>query len=361
MYCSRCGKKVLDSMLFCPFCGAEIVVPDQGGEGKTFENPAPVIRDYSFDFDAAAEEDEVPKSDDAAPEPVETPDEPSLAPELLAEAEDIDEDLMRYLRKGAPEKATPAPDKAAPASESPRREAASDMFMEEEAPEAPEDDFDAYENALDRARRERKGRRYRQEDEEDDDEYHSRSGGLVVALVLFLIIAAAAIYGFSTPGQTMLARLDLPLPIVRPATYARLAQEADQADNPAQAAQYYERALQSGENADYALAAARDYGRLGYEAYRAGNYILAGDYYERALSKMPDSYDYAASAAMSYISAGERDRATQMLIRCTQLKPDTVDAYIRLQELYPDAATRPEEIRTILEEGYRLTGDGRLK
>ena len=29
MYCSRCGKKVLDSMLYCPFCGAEIIIPEQ--------------------------------------------------------------------------------------------------------------------------------------------------------------------------------------------------------------------------------------------------------------------------------------------------------------------------------------------
>ena len=29
MYCSHCGKKVGDTMLFCPFCGEAIVIPDQ--------------------------------------------------------------------------------------------------------------------------------------------------------------------------------------------------------------------------------------------------------------------------------------------------------------------------------------------
>ena len=29
MYCGKCGKRVLDDMLFCPFCGAAIVIPDQ--------------------------------------------------------------------------------------------------------------------------------------------------------------------------------------------------------------------------------------------------------------------------------------------------------------------------------------------
>ena len=29
MYCGQCGKKVLENMLFCPFCGAPIVIPEQ--------------------------------------------------------------------------------------------------------------------------------------------------------------------------------------------------------------------------------------------------------------------------------------------------------------------------------------------
>lgn len=29
MFCTQCGKRVLDTMLFCPFCGASIVIPEQ--------------------------------------------------------------------------------------------------------------------------------------------------------------------------------------------------------------------------------------------------------------------------------------------------------------------------------------------
>ena len=29
MYCGQCGKKVMDNMLFCPFCGSPIVIPEQ--------------------------------------------------------------------------------------------------------------------------------------------------------------------------------------------------------------------------------------------------------------------------------------------------------------------------------------------
>ena len=40
MFCSQCGKKVLESMLFCPFCGAPIVIPDQpDGEGTGTSAP----------------------------------------------------------------------------------------------------------------------------------------------------------------------------------------------------------------------------------------------------------------------------------------------------------------------------------
>ena len=42
MYCSKCGKKVGDTMLFCPFCGEAIVIPDQDEQEKTPDqwNPA---------------------------------------------------------------------------------------------------------------------------------------------------------------------------------------------------------------------------------------------------------------------------------------------------------------------------------
>ena len=42
MFCSQCGKRVLESMLFCPFCGAPIVIPEQSdGAGSGVRARAP--------------------------------------------------------------------------------------------------------------------------------------------------------------------------------------------------------------------------------------------------------------------------------------------------------------------------------
>ena len=51
MFCSRCGKKVLEYMLFCPFCGTEIVVPDQQAASEVESEAKP-----GFDFEASGSE-----------------------------------------------------------------------------------------------------------------------------------------------------------------------------------------------------------------------------------------------------------------------------------------------------------------
>ena len=49
MYCGQCGKKVMENMLFCPFCGAPIVIPDQDAPeaGARPEAPRPETADSS--------------------------------------------------------------------------------------------------------------------------------------------------------------------------------------------------------------------------------------------------------------------------------------------------------------------------
>jgi len=37
MYCGQCGKKVMENMLFCPFCGSPIVIPYQDEPAKAAE------------------------------------------------------------------------------------------------------------------------------------------------------------------------------------------------------------------------------------------------------------------------------------------------------------------------------------
>ena len=66
MYCSRCGKKVLDEMLYCPFCGAKIIIPDQSDDEGT---PEPESDKYSFEKLPAStvfDWDEKPEPEEAA-------------------------------------------------------------------------------------------------------------------------------------------------------------------------------------------------------------------------------------------------------------------------------------------------------
>lgn len=99
--------------------------------------------------------------------------------------------------------------------------------------------------------------------------------------------------------------------------------------------------------------------KQGYEAYRQGDFSRAGGYFSSALAYSPDSYDYASSAAMSYIAAGDRERGTEMLKACIELNPDAVEPYIYLKNLYEGIAV-PDDVMALLEEGYSRTGDARI-
>ena len=102
------------------------------------------------------------------------------------------------------------------------------------------------------------------------------------------------------------------------------------------------------------------YSALGFEYYQAGNYSQAGLYYERALQREPTSYSFASSAAMAYLEAGDNERATAMLKRCAEIDPAKLEPYAYLLKLYPDAASRPWDITQLLQQGYQRTGDARL-
>ena len=40
MFCGQCGKRVMENMLFCPFCGSPIVIPDQDGNAPQHNGEA---------------------------------------------------------------------------------------------------------------------------------------------------------------------------------------------------------------------------------------------------------------------------------------------------------------------------------
>lgn len=319
MFCSKCGKKVLDSMLFCPFCGAGIVIPDQekarGGDvpqeseaadaPETLEAEALPREDMSWMDPPEAGEEPSP----AAPEPFPTPVEEEARPDAA--------ELHRTSRRPEGYR-VPVPPKPP-----------EDLFLdaEDEADDVP-DAYDAFEAAYERSMKRRPG--YSDDDDlddEDDDDEDAGEGffmrhlrGIIALLMLVALLGGLVVYALTDSGQTLLARANLDLPIIDTKVFMH----------------------------------------LGYEEYQAGNYSRAGAYYEKALSREPGSYDYAQSAAMAYMAQKDVDGAARMLVKCAELRPDAVEPYLYLMDLYPNAQTRPAEITVLLQQGYQRTGDARL-
>ncbi len=305
MYCSHCGKKVLDTMRFCPFCGTKIILPEQD---EDVSSPAPQkkaekpVEEERFTFDMTQEETGVDASSHED------------APAAKAEPEPVVlEKKEEPLKKVNSVRETP------PAGDSFK---ASVGFDEE-------DDYDSFERS--RQKQEALYRSYRnsddEDDEDDDDEDDYEDGffarhwkGLLVFLLLIALVGGGVFFAMTDQGQTMIAKFNYPLPFIKAETY----------------------------------------GRLGYAAYQDQSYEDAGAYYERALSREPDSFNYAQSAAMAYIAAKDTNKAADMLKRCIELEPKNVDLYLHLLSLYPDASTRPAEVVGLIERGYAETGDVRL-
>lgn len=167
------------------------------------------------------------------------------------------------------------------------------------------------------------------EDEDDDDEEYAyeepEEGGFfirhirgVVGLSLFaIVLAIVAGWAFSGGGQRVLAQANLAW---QPSVYEQ----------------------------------------LGYEAYQNGQYAVAAGYYEQALKRDGRNYSYAYSAAVASYMAGDTERAAEMGKRAVEIDASRVDGYQLLQRLYPDASARPWEIQSLIQQGYRLTGDASL-
>lgn len=355
MFCSSCGKKILDSMQFCPFCGTKIVIPDQEVEeprekaesifDEPVEGPEPLkpSEEVSPDRSSAArrfvgeakptEERRAPADDKWEKESFKDNPEPESRDATPAEPKPVEKVENSFWAKPAEEA------KSAERSESASQEIPKDelrprarprpadkplnMFMEDDE----EDEFDAFEAEQNRARnsaayKENYGSRYRDSEEDDDEDgfFARHIRGIVALVLLVALIAAGAVYAMSDPGQMMLARLDLPLPL-----------KADA------------------------------YARLGYQHFNEGDFDRAGAYYERALARQPENYDYASTAANAYLKNENTVKAAEMLKKCIEMKPDAVEPYIYLLSLYPDKASRPGEVTRLLEQGYLRTNDERLK
>ena len=91
------------------------------------------------------------------------------------------------------------------------------------------------------------------------------------------------------------------------------------------------------------------------------DYETAGSYYLKALELEPTDRDTAIYAANAYIRAGNSGKAAEALEYMIAMDPTDVDPYVTLKQLYPDAASRPQRITQLIQQGYEQTGDTRLQ
>ena len=368
MYCGQCGKKVMENMLFCPFCGSPIVIPEQDA---SIPEPAPVeeaapVEERAFEAPAAPEE-EIAETEEAEQEafvPLEgarpvslfadedeqvkpAPDRKAFVPlsfsfeqqlqeaqeaeaaEIKAEAEEdppvkdekpgpevnipkavMDELTRRPARRPAQE--LRRPQNRVASTYIPIKEIdPDDMFMDRFDDD--EDDYDMDE-APSRARY----------DDEFDFEEPEQGGffqrhirGIVGLLLLLVMAAICAAWAFSPKGQESLAKVNLAW-------------------------------------------TAKPYAEMGYEAYNRGSHLQAARYYEKALSLEQDNYEHAHSAMVAYYDAYEIESAAEMLKKCIEMDPKNPTPYQEMLILYPDPVTRPWEISELIRLGYQRTGDATL-
>ena len=327
MFCGKCGKRVLDDMLFCPFCGTPIVIPDQ----EPAEPEAPVdapkaveepprqslfteeeIREREQALEAkAAEEEFVPLTFDFdAPEAEDVSEELPEAPAEETPAQEEAPQKEPESRLYASRPVSPRP-RAANTYVPPRDIDPKDLFMDEPN----EDEYDAADFNTDGY----------DSDEDDDFDFEDREeGGFfrrhvrgMVALILFaVVLLVCVIWGFSAGGQTTLAKLNVAW-------------------------------------------TAQPYAKLGYDAYGAKDYTLSAKYYSRAIALEQDNYEYAHSAMVAEYMADNIDAATVMAKKCIELAPDSAEPYTELKKIYTGKEL-PWDVKELLAQGYARTGDESL-
>ena len=106
---------------------------------------------------------------------------------------------------------------------------------------------------------------------------------------------------------------------------------------------------------------AEPYAELGAEAYAQGDLSGAGYYYMQALKREADNKDYAVMAANAYIEGGYTAKALEAIRECIGIAPEDADLYAALIDLQGGYENMPASDRQLVDKGYELTGDERLK
>ena len=358
-------------MLFCPFCGEAIVIPEQDenarqadpsdnaafvplnmeGVGKAPVDDAEVEENEAPD--AAAELEDWNRAREDREDIWARRDEPEAPPEpftplQLDQGEEIEvdwreqisqkkqavvlekkppemhrvEDNPVRLEGSAPElkldvASAQSAGRGKPAKKHantlvpPKTMNPNDIFMDDRDPA-----FDAVDPYDDEAADEYAGA-FTCDDDEDNSFFMRHLRGIIGFALFVILILMFVIYSFFPSGQLSLARINM-------------AWSTDA------------------------------YSQLGYQSYQDGRYAEAGQFYERALQRDPDNYSFASSAAMAYLQAEQTEKSAELLKKCIEINPTLLEPYIYLLKLYPEAAQRPWDVTQLLQQGYRETGDARL-
>ena len=311
MFCGKCGKRVHDDMLFCPFCGSPIVIPDQEESDRRAPAPNPVP--------AAKAESEPARIEKPAMQPA-----PSEEPVQASETEFVP---LRYSfdspEEPVPNRNQPSADSPEPSLQPPRKSDRSprsrtrntyvplrdvdpnNLFMDD----PDEDDFDSDDLDAEES--------YDFEEKEQGSFLHRHMRGFVAMILLAAALLVCVAWASSGSGQLALAKLNLAWK-------------------------------------------AEPYARLGYEAYNAQDYTLAAKNYSRAIALEENNYEYAHSAMVAEYMADHLDAATVMAKKCIELNPDSVEPYMELKKIYT-GKDLPWDVRELLKQGYERTGDAQLK
>ena len=381
MYCKKCGKKNADDRLFCGFCGSPLDTPEPSAAAEEAERrlygrpeaekavPAPERAKSDAPEKAKApapqegapmsrrarharmieeaaraeqEEEEWPDLDIEPPIPqrpqrkaeprVEPEAEPDLPPEDEEESappEEADRDAaedplarplldrpVKMRAKHPPQlsrAAAPVKPRAATGARRvntmvpPRAPDPDDLFLEDEA-DAEDDIADFVHEYLDD---------YRYEDRPHGNFFVRHIRGFVCLILLVIVALVVGSWLTFGSGQRLLGQLYIS---GNPETYVSLGQEAD----------------------------------------AAANYAEAGAYYLKALELDPADRTTAVNAANAYIRAGDSGRAAVALEYLIAIDPYDAAPYNTLKQLYPDAASRPQTVTRLLQQGAQYTGDASL-
>lgn len=316
MYCSECGKKNPDMAKFCAYCGAKLLtesVEETAMDAPEWEAEsrfdAPVTPQSASEWAKPAEETEPQMTEDA---PEEEPEPPKTAvPRRKAEDDIVRADHSRPAEASVWAK----PEDTGRARQAARSGAPSTIVPLHGRESEPVQDlfFDGY----DRPQTPRKAAPKRRKERKPSFWEKNLRGVIGIGMTLATLLLCAAWLMLFPSGQQMMARFGL-------------------TDNPTA------------------------YAGIAKSAYDAQNYATAAQNYYQALLLDDDNYEYALMTAQCYLLAGSDGAASTALTMAIDINASDIRAYRMLQQIYPNAQTRPAAVKELLSQGATLTGDASL-